>query len=59
MALGLARLLREELDIRSGMRPHERLATATYLILDATRAGGAADAPPPGSPTSGPLEDDR
>ena len=40
-ALAVAQFLLHRLDARPLMPRHERLATATYLILDAIRAGQA------------------
>ncbi len=51
-ALAFARLLTHKLDARPHMPRHERLAIATYVILEAIRAG--ADAAVSGRPTAWP-----
>ena len=51
-ALDFARLLLHKLDARTPMPRHERLAIATYLILEAIRAG--ADAAVSGRPAAWP-----
>ena len=47
-ALAAAGLLLHKLDARQHMPRHERLAIATYLILDAIRAGRGDAAVPAG-----------